>query len=368
VTEFTAGEPLVSLSIAHLLSSFHIETYKAFFIGHQSKTPSSAFCLLLRLLTLRCSEHQMRLLLNHKDSPYIRCVGFLYLRYACEPSQLLKWIQPYFFDDAKVRVRFHVKAPEISIGYFVRSLFQDLDYFGTRLPRLPLIVERDLEVRLRQADQMEERAKKHISNPRTMDYLYTIGNRIRAQYEDDENPLAWYDAVIDRVITADPETGASLCRPKFVVTFSSYGNTETVTLGDIDLPRSEGRDIRGAPEFDKSKHNHLSNNEPRNGTRNSDKYHGTENLSRSHSHRGYNVNRNEKSSSRDRSRSRERDYFDEAKIGSKSGTEDFKSGSFTTQKNQNSSQHEARKRVEEKTPQELAAIAEKRRKLISRYA
>jgi pre-mRNA-splicing factor 38B len=42
-----------------------------------TKTPSTAFCLLLRLFTLRCTEKQMHLMLDHVDSPYIRCIGFL---------------------------------------------------------------------------------------------------------------------------------------------------------------------------------------------------------------------------------------------------------------------------------------------------
>jgi pre-mRNA-splicing factor 38B len=318
----------------------------------------------------------MRLLLNHKDSPYIRCIGFLYLRYACEPSQLLKWIQPFFFDDESVRVRFHVKAPEISMGEYVRSLFQELDYYGTRLPRLPLLIERDLEVRLRQADQMEERSKKHISNPKTMDYFFTIGNRIRAQYEDDDNPLAWYDAVIDRVITTDPETGASMSRPKFVITFSSYGNTETVTLGDIDLPRSESRDIKCNKESDKSEHT----KESRRGNRSWDNYHTNDYRNRGHSNRGYNINRGENKLSRDHNSSHERDRNIDSE-GTKFGREtvggvasltgnpvDYKSSHVVPQSNQASFLSDSRKRNENKTSEELAVIAEKRRKLISRYA
>ena len=224
--------------------------------GQQAKIPSSAFCLLLRLFTLRCSERQMTLLLDHKDSPYIRCIGFLYLRYACEPTELWKWIQPYLFDEELVRVRFNPASPEIRMGEYVRRcLFgEPLDYFGTRLPRLPLLVERDLRAKIRQAELAEERATRHVANSRTMDYLRTVGSRVRAQYDDEHNPLAWYDAVIDRVVSTDPDTNVALSRPKFVVTFPDYGNTELESLGDLDLPVGGGDngDIDGTRRWNDS--------------------------------------------------------------------------------------------------------------------
>ena len=69
------------------------------------KSPSTAFCLLLRLFTLRCTEKQMTLMLNHVDSPYIRCIGFLYLRYAADPSTLWSWFEPYLHDEEPVQIR-----------------------------------------------------------------------------------------------------------------------------------------------------------------------------------------------------------------------------------------------------------------------
>jgi pre-mRNA-splicing factor 38B len=71
-----------------------------------SKTPSSAFCLLLRMLTLRMTEHQLQLTLDHADSPYIRAAGFLYLRYAGPPDQMFKWIEPFLYDQEEIQVTF----------------------------------------------------------------------------------------------------------------------------------------------------------------------------------------------------------------------------------------------------------------------
>mmetsp|Transcript_31033 Transcript_31033/g.105273 ORF Transcript_31033/g.105273 Transcript_31033/m.105273 type:complete len:216 (-) Transcript_31033:475-1122(-) len=42
------------------------------------KCPSSAFCLLLKLFHLQLTEDQVRALLDHPDSTYIRAIGMLY--------------------------------------------------------------------------------------------------------------------------------------------------------------------------------------------------------------------------------------------------------------------------------------------------
>lgn len=41
---------------------------------------SSAFCILYKLFTVRLTRKQVYGLLNHADSPYIRGIGFLYVR------------------------------------------------------------------------------------------------------------------------------------------------------------------------------------------------------------------------------------------------------------------------------------------------
>jgi len=52
---------------------------------------------------------------------------------------------------------------------------------------------------------------------------------------------------VDRVITVDEDTREPLSRPKFVVTFPEYGNTEIVTLGELDMPGGSGGSHRERP-------------------------------------------------------------------------------------------------------------------------
>jgi pre-mRNA-splicing factor 38B len=188
----------------------------------------------------------MKLLLNHVDSPYIRGIGFLYLRFAGEPKTIWKWIDPYLYDDEPITVtatvnknktqRNRQQQNETTIGDFVRRLFSsERDYYGTMLPRIPIQVERELQVKLLFAERIQDRVKKHISNRKTMDYFQTLGSRIMALYGDEENPIQWYEAVVDRVVTRNEETTRQLETPKFTVTFTEYGNTETVSLGEMEM-------------------------------------------------------------------------------------------------------------------------------------
>ena len=108
-------------------------------------------------------------MLDHVDSPYIRCIGFLYLRYAADPSTLWSWFEPYLYDEESVQRR-QGKA-DTTVGEFVRMLLENLEYYGTRLPRLPLALERQFSVKLLQAERTEERAKLHEQNKAAMEYF-----------------------------------------------------------------------------------------------------------------------------------------------------------------------------------------------------
>lgn len=178
----------------------------------------------------------MNSMLQHKDSPYIRCTGALYLRYAAEPSSLHRWFEPYLFDEEPVQIAASPQTPESTVGAYIRTLLTDMNYFGTLLPRLPVHLERDIKVKLLQAEEILNRSDAHLKSKEVMTYLTTIGNPIQALYGDEENPTSWYDAVVDRVIRRDDDTGELYQKPRFIVTFPEYGNTEQVTLGQIDLP------------------------------------------------------------------------------------------------------------------------------------
>lgn len=62
---------------------------------------STAFCLLYKLFTLKLTRKQVMGLITHSDSPYIRALGFMYIRYTQPPPDLVDWYDE-FLDDEEV--------------------------------------------------------------------------------------------------------------------------------------------------------------------------------------------------------------------------------------------------------------------------
>lgn len=120
------------------------------FLPGPANTPSTAFCLLYRLFVLRVTERQMVTLLDHKDSPYIRAIGFLYLRYTAPPEDLWEWFKDYIDDPTPMRTKFAggKTTGDMTMGLLLRSLLKDYNYQTTRLPRIPLAQERDIKENL----------------------------------------------------------------------------------------------------------------------------------------------------------------------------------------------------------------------------
>ena len=46
-------------------------------------------------------------MISHEDSPYIRAIGFLYLRFVCEPKNLWSWVRDYAMDSEELTVERH---------------------------------------------------------------------------------------------------------------------------------------------------------------------------------------------------------------------------------------------------------------------
>ncbi|KAJ6926295.1 pre-mRNA splicing factor SR-like 1 isoform X1 [Populus alba x Populus x berolinensis] len=108
--------------------------------------PSTSFCLLYKFFTMKLTVKQMHGLLKHKDSPYIRAVGFLYLRYAGDPKTLWNWFEPYIKDDEEFSPG--SGGRKTTIGIYVRDLLLGQYYFDTLFPRIPVPVLRQITANL----------------------------------------------------------------------------------------------------------------------------------------------------------------------------------------------------------------------------
>lgn len=184
-----------------------------------TRTPSTLFCLLGRLFVMRISKSEVRKLLEHADSPYIRVVGLLYLRFGVASADLWLWFERYV-DDAEPFAHEHDPSSKTTIGEYARKLLTELQYYNTMLPRIPVMIERGIKVKLLLFEERQLRAKR---NARALSRLRE-GVACRAIYGDAENEPAWYDCVIDSI---------------------EYGNTELVALGEMQLPPSDDDDDVG---------------------------------------------------------------------------------------------------------------------------
>ncbi|XP_028784637.1 pre-mRNA splicing factor SR-like 1 isoform X1 [Neltuma alba] len=104
--------------------------------------PSTAFCLLYKFFTMKLTVKQMHGLLKHPDSPYIRAIGFLYLRYVADPKSLWNWFEPYIKDDEEFSPGSSGRMT--TMGVYIRDLLLGQYYFDTLFPRIPVPVMRQI--------------------------------------------------------------------------------------------------------------------------------------------------------------------------------------------------------------------------------
>jgi len=188
-----------------------------------SRIPSSCFCCLVRLCLMTVTENQLWTILKHVDSPYIRAVGFLFARY-CAPTDLMwKLMKDFVYDEEE----FTANGTNITIGAFVRSLVEDIEFYGTILPRIPVMQQRHMKAKMLQEGENYERMKVNLDICQKEFYR---GATVRGLYEDDENPLKWYECVIDEVVEPKEEWETH----EYWVTFTQYGNQEKLKLGEME--------------------------------------------------------------------------------------------------------------------------------------
>merc|ERR1719473_192225 len=86
--------------------------------------PTEFFVLLFKLFTMRPSAQQIQMLLQHQDSPYIRALGFVFLRYVCPPKTIWAWYEPYINDEEELYLRGEKidAGKPISLGRLCRNL------------------------------------------------------------------------------------------------------------------------------------------------------------------------------------------------------------------------------------------------------
>ena len=109
---------------------------------------STGFCILFRFCEMELSDANIWHLLRHEDSPFIRVIGFLYVRYIKNGRDLLKWCEEFFNDKEKFKPS--PDGKEVTMGTFVRDLLLEQRYFETILPRIPEVARREIVERIKE--------------------------------------------------------------------------------------------------------------------------------------------------------------------------------------------------------------------------
>lgn len=108
---------------------------------------STAFCLLYKLFTLKLTRKQVNGLITHPDSPYIRALGFMYIRFTQPPADLWDWYDEYLEDPEELDVKAG-GGQVMSIGDMLCHFLSKLDWFSTLFPRIPVPIQQGLEKKL----------------------------------------------------------------------------------------------------------------------------------------------------------------------------------------------------------------------------
>lgn len=196
--------------------------------------PSTLFCCLFRIFTIGISYEELMQLCDNQDSPFIRCCGFLYIRFGCDPSRLWEQLGDFCLDDqefepAKAQ-NFH-----ITIGEYVEALLMDERYYYTALPRIPVGVKKKIEERIAPLGQYRRRT---FANKKVLEMLREPGTPVEVCREG-----VWSDAV--SVMVDDRLPSRLRVRVRLEDdSGSTDGPTILVHIGEVVL-REHGRGGRG---------------------------------------------------------------------------------------------------------------------------
>lgn len=196
-------------------------THVAPFSAGKQRLPSTAFCLLYKFFTMGLTEKQLKGLLEHKESAYVKAVAVLYVRFMLSATDMWTWLSPLLEDNQKFKPGSAVDDPEMTIAEFVEMVLSGNNLYGTVMPRIPALAARNIKNKLlvrKVGEELTSSNEKYLSELKP-------GMECEALYREDGK---YYKATIDEV----RDEG------RLLITFTEYGNQEEVSVGEIKVPDS----------------------------------------------------------------------------------------------------------------------------------
>lgn len=174
----------------------YAETAEVYGAG-TTTVPSTLFCCLFRLFTLGLSYDELQQLLETRDWPYIRCCGFLYIRFGCAPEKLWDQLGDYCLDDQEFEPSKLQPNFQVTIGEYVEALLMDERYYYTALPRIPVGVKKKIEEQVAPLMQYRRRTQ---ANKRCLHLFREPGTPIEASNTNCE----WVPGTIVQLVETYP--------------------------------------------------------------------------------------------------------------------------------------------------------------------
>ncbi|BFU23471.1 hypothetical protein EHI8A_146470 [Entamoeba histolytica HM-1:IMSS-B] len=112
------------------------------YIQKSSSSPSTAFCVLLRLFQLNPTPDDIRMMSTHSNK-YVRCIAALIIRYSIQFNLLLSYLKPFVDDRAVVNISLHGEKTK-QIKCLVKDLILEPKFEGCILPRIPQVYYKPL--------------------------------------------------------------------------------------------------------------------------------------------------------------------------------------------------------------------------------
>jgi len=192
--------------------------------------PSTLFCCLFRLFTIGITYDELQQLLENRDWAYVRCCGFLYIRFGCASEKLWDNLGEYCLDDQEFEPSKASQAFTVTIGEYVEALLMDERYYYTALPRIPVAVKKKIEEKVAPLAQYRRRT---LANKKVL-HLFREPNTPVEACTDGE----WVAGVVSQLLETIPSRIMVRVRLE-------DGSEETTHIGKVilrDDRRRRGRE------------------------------------------------------------------------------------------------------------------------------
>lgn len=136
----------------------YIESVKPY-QQNSNTVPTPMVVVLYRLFTMGIDARQLQLLVDMEGSPYVRCLGFLFVRIGLHPEELLPWLSEYMLDGEEFFVTKDQDSQRLTISEFLEQLLRQDTYFSTIIPRIPAGKKRQIEQTLATLPQCRKRTR-----------------------------------------------------------------------------------------------------------------------------------------------------------------------------------------------------------------